>query len=294
MICYASRMEPKTKLPGVSIWLFRFRNIIAIILLFTLPSSFSSASEEWLDLVRVEQGKFSREIIYQHKQDRWFPPVSLTKDSRTDDFTPASIRIAAGRSLVLWKESTGVDASRLVYSIVEIAENGGYKRKSENAVVRTNTPHQSSPTLIRENNDTIWGFWVGFNGKDDDIYYAKFFDGGWSEEKRLYNDENGVPDLQPSARINLNGRLELRWRQFSFEKSNYIDVFSRLESRSGAEPDRWSVPAEYVLNPLEKTPRLPEDFVLPSGVSQPNSASINFSGHPQIVLHWNKLPVAQE
>ncbi len=294
IICYAYGMTDMEQPFTPNALLSLFPTLAGTLILLAFSSSLSVASNDWLDLVRVEDGKYSREIIYQQKLDQWQPPVSLTKDSRTDDFTPVSIRTASGDTMVLWKESTGVDASRLVYCLIKITGKGSLERRSPNTTIKTITAHQSSPTLIRAGNGAIWGFWVGFNGKDDDIFYAQFDGVGWGEEKRLFDKDNGVPDLKPTARININGELELRWRQFSFAKNNYIDVFSRFEPDSSGVSRKWSAPNEYVVNPLEKIPRLPSDFTLPEGVSQPDSATVNFSGLPGIVLHWNNLPVAQE
>ena len=247
------------------------------------------AANDWVDLVRVEDGKFSREIIYQLKLDEWQSPVSLTKNSRTDDFTPVSIRVKPNTALVLWKESTGVDASRLRFCLIEFQNDGKLKEIGDIASLKTTTMHQSSPTLIRDASGQIWGFWVGLNGKDDDIFYAQFTENRWSAERRLYDKDNAVPDLRPTARINTTGTLELRWRQFSFEKAGYVDVFSTFVQDAAESSGEWTVPMEYVLNPLEKKPTLPDGFSLPEGISQPDTIAINLSGQPDIAFHWNYL-----
>jgi len=246
------------------------------------------AQSDRIDLVRTEQGKFSRDIVYQLHTDQWQQPVVLTKNSTTDDFSPAILRIDNDRALVIWKELVGLDASNLLFSFIHFKTDGSVESVSDSQTLKTKTAHQASPTLLRDLQGRIWGFWVGFNGKDDDIYFSRFVDNRWMEERRLFAQDNDVPDLRPTARLNVAGVPELRWRQFSFDKGAYIDVYAVLESEN-EDGARWSDPEEYVINPLEKSPRFPENFALPDAVSAPKSVAINYYRHPNVVLHWDKL-----
>jgi len=261
--------------------IFVFANIISVT---------AYAQDSWLDLVSVENGEHSRDIIFQSYDGQWKPPVWLTQGSRTDEFSPVNLRVSDQQTLVLWKELTGVDASNLLFTLIDVDTNGEVLSIGEIQTLTTDTPHQSSPTLIQDSEGLVWGFWIGFNGSDDDIYFASFSNGEWSAEKRLFEQPNGVPDVRPTARINADGAVEIRWQQYSFDEDAYIDVHSLLESDTGSNQFKWSEPRKYVINPLEKTPKLPQDFSLPSTVTMPDSVAINYADHRNIAFHWNSLP----
>jgi len=242
-----------------------------------------------VDMVRVEDGKYSRDIIFQHFDTEWSAEINLTENSRTDDFTPVTIRDDQNRALVLWKESIGVDASQLRYRTVQFNPNGEPVEAGKIQTIKTETTHQSSPTLFKDQNGIIWGVWVGFNGTDDDIYYSRLIDGAWDDEKRIYEQNNDVPDLGPWVRLNITDRIEIRWRQFDFGRGAYVDVFSVATVSPDGQEIIWTSPADYVLNPLENAPTIPDDFVMPAHVTTPDSVALYSSDWPQHALHWNRL-----
>ncbi len=276
--------------------LIYLNQMITIALLLVIACTLSVATyaqESWLNLVSVEQGEHSRDIVFQTYNGQWQTPVWLTQGSRTDEFSPANLRVSNSQILVLWKELTGVDASNLLYTQVDVDPNGLVLSVGQIQTVKTETAHQSSPTLIRDPSGQVWGFWVGFNGTEDDIYFATFSNEGWTEEKRLYEQANGVPDVRPTARFNVDGAVELRWQQYSFDEGAYIDVYSFLEP-ANQNPPKWSKPSKYIVNPLEKAPQLPRDFSLPQSLTMPDSVAINYAEYQNVVIHWDKLPRAAD
>jgi hypothetical protein len=116
----------------------------------------------------------------------------------------------------------------------------------------------------------VWVFWSANFGGLDDVYFVRRTDMGWSKPERV-NDKNEVPDIQPQARINQDGQVEISWQSYSFAAGDYA-INTRV-----LETDKQTVNGDSSPNDLPpKTELTLDDITLPSFISENLRSLLHF------------------
>ena len=258
---------------------FKYRLVLLLLTLFSIQGF----TDQRIDLVRVEAGKHGPDIIYQIFDGRWGETVNLSNNNKFDDFSPAIIRNAQGDLLVTWIEVANVDVSEIIYRKQTV--------KGWSAPEVIDTPHGQNtlPTLALDKSGTIWCIWVGFDGTDDEIFAASMIKDKWSKPMRIYQQDNAVPDYQPTTSINNNGMVVVNWIRFDTEVSDYVDYRVAMRGIDDRGNPLWGAPEKVVANPLVSLGKVPRSFQLPEGVRDLQSVAIYLPSLPGQTLHYGRL-----
>ena len=213
-------------------------------------------------------------MVYQYFDGKhWSADFNVTENNKVDDFTPVVVGYKAQSLMVVWIESTGVDASELRF------RSRTKNEWSAIGTIQSLTAHTSLPTLLVDQGGRIWCFWVGFDGQDDEIYFSVYEANQWQAAQKIYTKDNAVPDILPVARLDKKQRPVVTWRRLDEKTFVYKSVQATLlsvqDARKGAASVAWIKVVSVLPNPFMAV-TTPADFVTPKQASNLASVSLYF------------------
>lgn len=177
------------------------------------------------------------EIYYAHQVGgQWTTPTLLNHDNSFEDVSPSIAMNSQGKPFVVWVRERG-EQHDLYCSKWNGTEWSPEEQIGSNVGIRL-----GQPAAVVDEEGQIWVVAAGVKNGVDDIYWThRLSSGSWSGWACL-NEENAVPDLDPSILI-FNQNVWVVWSHFDGQGYR---LFTRVWDGS-----KWS--AQSPLFPNEKT-----------------------------------------
>ncbi len=201
-----------------------------------------------VDVVWSSSDGLKTEIFYAQRKDGvWLDPVQVS-DDHYDNIYPVVDRDSSGRRWIFYTAHYN-NTMELHYA------TGQNEDWQPGETLKTGRQTNLSPSLVVDKEDRVWVTWSANNGGLDDIMFAYYSDGSWSDPA-LVHEENEVADMLPVIDIDQSGAPFITWRVVKDGK-NFI-VLSRWENGKFSEPEVQQADAadseESELDELELPP----------------------------------------
>ncbi len=181
-----------------------------ILLLFSMVLPSVSHGEMTASLAWSDSDGQQEQIYFSSYVDGvWQKPVQLTEGNSLD-YLPSTGKGGDGRTWVVWS-SKQENTIALMYSVK--SGNNWAQPRTIDTGMRSNT----AVSLIVDQEDVPWIVWAGFDGNDDEIFWARWEDGQWGAPEHVAA-ANDVPDLLPVLSMDGQGVLSVRWQSFNGER----------------------------------------------------------------------------
>ncbi|HHL31813.1 MAG TPA: hypothetical protein ENJ41_04445, partial [Oceanospirillales bacterium] len=178
-----------------------------------------------------------------------------------------------GNALAVWSAWDNVSNTQAVFYNLYDTNNGWGTQKRLNS----GAGNIYNPDVVMDKSGNAIAVWQQYNGKTQQIYYAKYNEGIWQAELALSSDANLIM-LYPRIEMNENGQAILAWIQTNGLRYNIYSSLFNPESG-------WSIPVQ-----LEAT-----QFNRATGAIS-HSVSINAKGNAIVTwvqwdYHFNRFDV---
>ena len=202
-----------------------------VMLLLAIPSQAATSNNTMLAWAVLAEN-YHHLYISTRVQGQWSKPELVTK-SKSPIITPSLSSDSRGNVWLVYIEPEASTGRLRI------------KKRSNNQWVDlprvdVNTQNDWGPSILIDRKSTTWLAWVGYDGKDDDIYYTHWTGDAWKAPARVNTDDDW-PDVKPILLLGDDGKPEIRWS--GYNGSKYVQFVSRWNGNT------WS-PEKIAINPF--------------------------------------------
>lgn len=200
-----------------------------------------------IDVVWSSSDGMRMEIFYsQRKNGVWLDPIKVT-DDHFDNMYPVIDRDSDGTRWIFW---TAYENGKM-----ELHYTTGEGDEWQNSeVLSADRKTNISPSVIIDKKDRIWVVWSANDGQLDDIMFAHFDNGSWSDPANVH-EANEVADMLPVIELDGAGTPAVTWR--TFRDGENIALSSQWMDNEWAEPVILKSESESDQGDGDKTLELP-------------------------------------
>jgi len=220
-----------------------------------------AASPEAMIAWTTDNGHGEQVYFSRYEQDSWSPPVQLS-DERELVFQPVAGSGTNGRIWVIWSRQDK-DGSHLQYSV----RNG--ERWEKPRLIDTGMNSNTAAAVVVDRDNIPWLVWTGVEDTYPDIFWSRWNGRDWERPEKV-NQNNNVPDLDPSLTLDEFGHVLVSWRTFA--KGRYSTVTRSWDGK------QW---VTALSEPVTNRRKDSADFVrtemapLPTFVTDPRKATLH-------------------
>lgn len=216
--------------------------------------------------------------------DTWQEPLQLS-DNRGLNVVPAVVKLNDGKVFVAWSTYENGE-SKITY---RQETEGGW---SEPEAYISGLSQNMAPSLLVDAEGVLWLIFAGFNGVNDEIYYATWQDGQFGTAEAI--TDNDIPDILPVTGLSPEtGSLWVQWSQFS--TAGYVKYQSIREDGEWSTPQQVEadIDEENDNSVSEETAEAEFELVIPDVVTDVKSASVHISGNEIQSLPVRSLDIVE-
>lgn len=182
-----------------------------------------SSSSVW---VWADKTDNQHAIFLSRSQDDSWNDVEKISDNEAVNVVPAVTKITDKDLLVVWSAFKN-GQSQLLFKFQDEGKWG------EETVYYTGLASNTAPSVAVDKEGKAWLVWAGFNGLNDEIYYATWDGSGFDTPTPITN--NSVPDILPVIGLDSDtGMPWIQWQQYT--PSGYAAYQSFWDDEEWSEP----------------------------------------------------------
>jgi hypothetical protein len=186
------------------------RTILIVLYQFATVSVASDAEVYW-----VEYDGENKIMVADNLAGQWSDPREIYASNNA----LTSLAVASndeGGKLLVWSEQ------RKSKTVLKQSTYGANSNTWSLAQLLTDKGQSNmASVLISKGGGTVWLIWSSDRDGLDDVYASERKNGASLSVNKVH-EENDVPDVLPTARINEKGDIELNWLRYSRNQRGYV------------------------------------------------------------------------